>query len=146
MTARDISVLVADTAALRGACIKLRFEVFVDEQGISADEEIDGLDEESTHVLVLVDGEPAGTARLRIVGETAKIQRVCVLNKYRGAGIGAAAIRFILDHVRDNQMATSAALGSQVSAIEFYRKLGFEAYGEEYMDAGIPHRDMRLTF
>ena len=73
-----------------------------------------------------------------------KIQRVCVSKALRGKGIGAAIIGFIVNRARRHKLAPYARLGSQTHALEFYRKLGFEAYGDDYLDAGIPHRDMQL--
>lgn len=135
---------IAEDDRQKAACAELRRKVFIEEQGVSEAEEIDGLDGECTHVLATSDGKPVGAARFRIVGDGVKIQRVCVSKEFRGKGAGAALIGFIVNYARRHSLAPFVRLGSQTHALEFYRKLGFEAYGDEYIDAGIPHRDMQL--
>lgn len=121
-------------------CLRLRRVVFMEEQGVSEQDEIDGLDPACQHLLALVDDVPAGTARIYLAGSTAKIGRVCVLSDHRGAGIGAALIRKALELSKGR--ATQARLGAQTYALAFYERLGFAAVGEVYDDAGIPHQDM----
>ena len=139
-----MEVDIAQSEADRAACRRLRHEVFVDEQGVSEADEIDGLDDQCTHVLATSDGVPIGAARFRIVGDGVKIQRVCVSKAGRGKGVGAAIIRFIIEHARNGGLAAYARLGAQTHALDFYRRLDFEVCSGEYLDAGIPHRDMQL--
>jgi predicted GNAT family N-acyltransferase len=126
------------------ACLALRRTVFVDEQKVPEELEVDGLDDEAVHLLATVDGRPVGTARLFAKGDTGKIGRVCVLREARGAGVGVALIRAAVEELRGLGL-RRAKLGSQVQAIPFYEKLGFAAEGPVYDDAGIPHRDMVLA-
>lgn len=121
-------------------CLRLRREVFIDEQGVTEADEIDDLDEQSTHLIAFVDDAPAGTARITIQGGIAKIGRVCVLRPYRGTGLGADLICKALQVAKGK--ATTAKLGAQVHALQFYERLGFVATGPVYDDAGIDHRDM----
>lgn len=125
-------------------CRALRRIVFIEEQGVPEVDEIDDLDDQAIHLLALRDGRAVGSARLLVLGDTGKIGRVCVLADQRGTGLGAALIRAALDQFRSLQGITRAKLGSQSHAIGFYEKLGFAPYGPEYLDAGIPHRDMVL--
>ena len=119
----------------------LRRIVFIDEQGVTLADEIDDLDEVSTH-LIAWDGDKAvGTARITIVKGVAKIGRVCVLPSNRGTGLGAQLMLASLDVGRTHK-AAQAKLGAQVHALGFYEKLGFTAIGPVFDDAGIPHRDM----
>lgn len=127
------------------ACLTLRRIVFIEEQNVPEDEEIDDLDASGIHFLATTDGRPVGTARLHIVDGTGKIGRVCVLAETRGTGLGAALMRGVLDHLRSRSDATRAVLGAQMHALAFYEKLGFSAYGPEFDDAGIPHRMMEIT-
>ncbi|AGT07763.1 GNAT family N-acetyltransferase [Paracoccus aminophilus] len=127
-------------------CQALRHKVFVEEQAISVEEEIDGRDGAAIHLLVRAEGRAVGTARLLIEGETGKIGRVAVLREWRGAGLGAALIRGALAELRAMPGVKRAKLGAQSHAIGFYERLGFSAYGPEYLDAGLPHRDMVLDF
>lgn len=124
------------------ACLALRRTVFIEEQRVPEDREIDGLDDGALHLLATQDGQPIGSARILLSGETGKIGRVCVLPQARGTGLGAALIRAALDVLRVQPGITRAKLGAQTHALGFYEKLGFTAYGPVYDDAGIPHRDM----
>ncbi|AWD23467.1 drug:proton antiporter [Fuscovulum blasticum] len=126
-------------------CRALRRTVFIEEQGVSEADEVDDLDDVAIHLLARVVGEPVGTARLLVQGETGKIGRVCVLAQARGTGLGAALIRAALDELRRQPGVVKARLGAQTHALGFYERLGFTATGPEYMDAGIPHRDMVLV-
>jgi len=123
-------------------CLALRRTVFMEEQGVSLADEIDGRDEEALHVLASVDGEPVGCARILITENVAAIGRVCVLKGARGTGLGAAIIMACLDIAREQSGVTRAKLGAQTHATSFYEKLGFAAFGPVYDDAGIPHQDM----
>ncbi|MCZ8334616.1 MAG: GNAT family N-acetyltransferase [Rhodobacteraceae bacterium] len=125
-------------------CRHLRRVVFIEEQGVPEADEIDDKDDTALHLLATEDGTPVGSARLLLLGDTGKIGRVCVLKSHRGTGLGAALIRAALTELRTQGM-TTAKLGSQTHAIGFYERLGFTPTGPEYLDAGIPHRDMVLT-
>ncbi|MBO9450538.1 GNAT family N-acetyltransferase [Tropicibacter sp. R16_0] len=128
----------------RDTCFALRHTVFVEEQGVPIEEEIDELDEVATHILATADGVPTGAARIVFDAETAKIGRVCVLPKGRGTGMGVALIQKGVEIARAKPGVTKVKLGAQIHALGFYEKLGFQAYGPVYDDAGIDHRDMML--
>jgi ElaA protein len=137
-----ISVAPPDALA---DCLAIRRVVFIEEQGVSVEDEVDGLDPDCTHLIARDgDGRAVGTLRLRHLGDTMKIQRVAVLADQRGTGLGAALIRAALDAARAAG-AHDALLGAQTHALRFYERLGFTAEGPVYDDAGIPHRDMRQT-
>jgi ElaA protein len=125
-------------------CLQIRRVVFIEGQDVPEAEEIDGEDPDCIHYLAQVDGTPVATARVKPLGTKAKIQRVAVLDAHRGTGLGAELMRFILDDLRAEF--DEAVLGSQTHAIGFYEKLGFEAFGPEFDDAGIPHREMGFKF
>ncbi len=138
-----MTVTIATTRDIQ-TCRRLRRVVFIEEQGVPETDEIDDKDDTAIHLLANDDGHPVGSARLLLLGKTGKIGRVCVLPSHRGTGLGAALIRAALTELRAQGM-TTAKLGSQTHAIGFYERLGFTATGPEYMDAGIPHRDMTLA-
>lgn len=123
-------------------CLDIRREVFVDEQNVPLQEEIDDLDGEAQHVLAFVDGAPIGTARIFYAGDTLKIGRVAVRKSHRGAGIGAALILHAVEMAQAASDISRAYLSAQTHALGFYERLGFRAYGDVYDDAGIPHQDM----
>ncbi|WP_164660733.1 GNAT family N-acetyltransferase [Tropicibacter sp. Alg240-R139] len=129
----------------RDSCFALRHTVFVEEQGVPIEEEIDIMDEVATHMLATFNGVAVGTARVLFDGETAKIGRVCVVPEGRGTGMGAALIKQGIEIAKGQPNVTRVKLAAQVNALGFYEKLGFEAYGAVFDDAGIDHRDMVLT-
>lgn len=125
-----------------GLCHALRRAVFIEEQNVPEEEELDGRDADALHLLARLDGQPVGCARILLQGDTGKIGRVCVLPEFRGQHIGVALITAALDHLRSQPGVTRARLGAQIHALGFYEKLGFVAEGADYLDAGIVHRDM----
>jgi ElaA protein len=125
-------------------CHALRRVVFIDEQGVSPEDEVDGCDDEAIHLLAIADGAPVGTARILLGSDYGKIGRVCVLTEARGEGIGAGLIRAAVERLRAMPGIVEARLGAQTHALGFYERLGFVSFGIDYLDAGIPHRDMRL--
>lgn len=133
----EISELSGDDFA---ACFAIRVEVFVNEQNVPFDEERDALDAGARHFLARLDGVPVGTLRLleKSDGE-AKITRVAVVKAARGKGVGEALMR----HAEAATDAAILKLDAQTQALAFYEKLGFEAYGAPFMEAGIAHRHMR---
>lgn len=140
-----IAIEEAVDPAGRALCLQIRREVFVEEQGVSVAEEVDGLDDQCRHYLLRIDGRAIGAARVKPSGDALKIQRVAIRKSARGSGLGAALMRKIIASAAVDQPGADLVLGAQTEAIGFYEKLGFVVEGDEYMDAGIPHRDMRLT-
>lgn len=140
-------VRIVENLAEREACYRIRHVVFVDEQKVPFEEELDDLEDECVHFLATAapgapPEEALGTARLWITPEgEAKAQRVAVLRDRRTGGVGRALMDALeaeakrLGHAR-------VILGAQLTAIPFYERLGYDAYGPEFDDAGIPHRMM----
>ncbi len=117
----------------------VRETVFVVEQRVPLDEEWDEYDAECVHVLATDDqGTPIGTGRLLPDGS---IGRMAVLAHYRGRGVGAAILERLMLEAQ-HRGHKHLALNSQTHAIEFYSRVGFVAEGDEFMEAGIPHRRM----
>ena len=127
------------------ACLTLRRVVFIDEQGVPSDLEVDGLDDQAIHILATDNGVPVGCARLLVHGDVCKIGRVCVLPAQRGTGLGMNIMQAAVAQCRLMPGIKQVKLGAQVHAIGFYERLGFAAYGAVFDDAGLPHRDMVLT-
>lgn len=139
-----VTVQAATITEEQALCFSIRHRVFVDEQQVDPELEYDGLDDQAFHLLALVDGQAAGTLRIRFPNGMAKIERVAVLQEFRTAGIGAALTRAALDRIRAEPGVEKAVLGAQVSVIGFYEKFGFVPVGPEFTDAGIPHQMMEL--
>lgn len=127
------------------ACWVLRRAVFIDEQAVPVDEEVDGLDGDCTHVLLReLGGPPLACARMRSLPDgRVKAERVAVAASVRGRGYGRKVMAEIARMAREDN-APEVILAAQVSAIPFYLALGYALCSEEFMDAGIPHRKMRL--
>ena len=131
---------IEDGEALRA----IRREVFMQEQAVPEELEWDGMDDQALHLLALsTDATPIGTARLLPDGH---IGRVAVMKEWRVRGIGRELMVDILRQAR-RMGREEVELAAQVQALPFYEGLGFVAFGEVFMDAGIPHRSMkrRLT-
>lgn len=123
----------------------VRQEVFILEQGVPAELELDDFDSSAAHALAYQDAQCIGTGRLvNLSAKQAQIGRMAVLSKFRGKGVGKQILRKLVD-LAASQGAQRIILHSQVSAIPFYEKLGFQAQGDAYDEAGIPHRNMMLT-
>lgn len=116
--------------------------MFVAEQGVPEELEVDGLDPGCAHFLAHLDGAAVGTARLRVLGGKAKIERVAVLADRRDAGIGRALMDAVEAHARGAGFAT-AVLNAQTRVAEFYERLGYRREGEVFLEANIPH--VRMT-
>lgn len=127
-------------------CFAIRHKVFIEGQGISIEEELDEYDATCNHYILFYQDEPAGVARVRYKDDFAKIERVAILEVHQGKGLGYALMKFILADIGRTSSVQKAKLSSQTYAIPFYEKLGFTICSEEYIDAGIPHRDMQLVF
>lgn len=127
-------------------CLNIRLKVFVEGQRVPIEEEVDGKDAESEHYLLFVNEEPVGVARVRHVEDFSKIERVAILDKYQGRGLGHEIMKFILSDLRSHSTAKKVKLSSQTYAIPFYEKLGFMVCSDEYIDADISHKDMQLFF
>ncbi|RCK79380.1 MAG: GNAT family acetyltransferase YjcF [Candidatus Ozemobacter sibiricus] len=119
----------------------VRFAVFVEEQQVPRELELDGLDPTARHVLACdAAGRPIGTARLLPDGQ---IGRVAVLPAWRGQGLGRALMAAVLAIARAAGH-VEVFLHAQEQVIPFYTRLGFQAEGDRFFEAGIPHRLMRL--
>lgn len=116
----------------------IRRQVFVEEQNVSQERESMD-DEEAIHYLATVNDLPAGAARYRKMEKGAKIERIAVLNTFRGQRIGEAILQKILEDLKDEK---KIYLYAQVNATQFYIKNGFRQTENYFLDAGIEHVEM----
>jgi predicted GNAT family N-acyltransferase len=131
----------------RDAAYAIRHAVFVEEQGIPAELEIDDYDPIAEHALAFVNGQCVATARIYLDEQDpskAKIGRMAVLRNFRGQGIGTALLG---EAIRAGMMqgATVFELHAQQTAAPFYAKLQFKPDGAIFDEVGIPHQRMRLV-
>lgn len=132
-----IELLPWDQARVHAAPI--RFTVFVEEQGVPREIELDEQDELCVHAVVFSREQALATGRLLPDGH---IGRMAVLRQWRGRGIGGLILKRLMDCAKargDSEVALSA----QVHAVAFYRAHGFVPHGDEYVEAGIRHQAMK---
>lgn len=138
--AEPVRVELGDWTTMRSAAEPIRYAVFVEEQQVPAEIELDEFDPLCLHALAFDRaGRAVGTGRLLPDGH---IGRMAVLPQARGSGFGSALLQALMEAARargDREVALSA----QAHAIPFYERFGFVAEGDEYDDAGIAHRMMR---
>ncbi|HEY8363165.1 MAG TPA: GNAT family N-acetyltransferase [Tissierellaceae bacterium] len=120
---------------------KIRFKVFIEEQNVPADLEVDDIDGIAHHVVVYQDGIPVGTGRVFEQGGRYYLGRIAVLKEYRKQHIGSLIVKLLLQKAFE-WGAEEVHIHAQTSALEFYKKLGFIPYGEPYDEAGIRHISM----
>ena len=133
-------VRLVDWREASGTLSAIRTTVFVGEQGVPPEIEIDGRDPGCAHVLAESDaGEAVGTGRLMPDG---RIGRMAVLAAWRGRGVGAAMLEALVAEAKRRGF-RETYLHAQAHAKDFYARHGFVVEGEEYLEAGIPHVLMR---
>jgi predicted GNAT family N-acyltransferase len=120
---------------------RIRFTVFVEEQGVPAALEMDEHDAACVHAIAYAEERAIATGRLLPDGH---IGRMAVLKEWRGRGAGRAILRRLIEAAR-KRGDREVLLSAQVHALEFYRAEGFAAHGDVYEEAGIPHQAMRLA-
>lgn len=135
----DVHIVEVDWAAYRDRLRRIRRIVFIDEQKVPESLEWDGLDDDACHFLAIDSaGRDLGCARLLPTGQ---IGRMAVLASERGKGIGERLLQTAVKRAEGLGM-NAAFLHAQTHAIGFYERGGFTATGDEYLEAGIPHRNM----
>lgn len=134
----NIEVRIADWNKDNADLRRIRKRVFIDEQGVTPEQEWDSMDAEAIHFLAEEKGFAIGTARLLPDG---CIGRVSVLKEWRGLKVGEALMQAAIDEAERRGL-KQQTLTAQVHASRFYERLGFKAISEEFIEAGIPHIDM----
>lgn len=131
------------SAAYKDA-LTIRKKVFVDEQNVPMELEIDELEDQALHVVGYLNGTPISTARIyEKYPQTYKIQRVAVDSNLRGQKRGVQLMQEVERYAKEIG-GTSLVLDAQDYAIPFYERLGFFISDEKgFMDAGIPHHSMK---
>jgi predicted GNAT family N-acyltransferase len=138
-----VFVKIAENTQEREYAYMIRKKVFVDEQNVPIEEEIDQYEEDSTHFVLYNEQEqPVGAGRFRVIDGVGKVQRICVLSTERKNGAGAMIMSAIGEFAEQNKI-PQLKLDAQLHAIPFYSKLGYQIVSDEFMDAGIPHKTMK---
>ncbi|MCM3390071.1 GNAT family N-acetyltransferase [Ureibacillus chungkukjangi] len=120
---------------------EIRKEVFVIEQEVPLEDEFDQfdqLDSNCKHILIMDTDKCVGTARLREVDGTGKLERICVLEPFRKLGLGKVIVRE-LEEIAKEKGLNRVKLHGQTHAEAFYKNLGYETSSDVFMEDGIPH-------
>ena len=123
------------------AALALREAVFCGEQGVTVEGDRDGRDDDAIQLIAVEDDEVVGTCRVLIEAGSAKFGRLAVRRDRRGRGIGGALLQAAEEQARAAG-ASRMGLAAQTGAMGLYTSAGYAAYGPEYEDEGIPHRNM----
>lgn len=123
-------------------CLEIRKTVFVEEQGVPAEIEIDQYELHCIHFLTFVDSIPVGTGRLRIKDSIIKFERIATLKSFRGKGVGKQLMEVMLNYAKEHYGHLKPYMHSQLEAVGFYEKLGWISVGEIFYEANIPHLAM----
>ncbi|HBE70849.1 MAG TPA: N-acetyltransferase [Planctomycetaceae bacterium] len=140
----NVTITVVDYVEHEEAIRQIRDEVFIREQQVSREDEFDGRDRNCIHVLATAGGEAVGTGRLDL-GQAGKIGRVAVLGPFRKLGIGRKMM-LELENVAREQQLDGIWFHAQLTAVSFYKRLGYQTEGDEFEEAGIRHVTMRKEF
>ncbi|MGH8686811.1 MAG: GNAT family N-acetyltransferase [Burkholderiales bacterium] len=136
-----LRIELLDWERARAEASRIRLAVFVDEQRVPAELEMDDRDAACLHALAFEDGYAVGTGRLLPDGH---IGRMAVLRQARSRGVGGAILLRLVEEARRRGM-PRVVLSAQTHALGFYRRHGFAAVGPVFDEAGIPHQEMRLA-
>jgi len=140
--ADPVPIRILDWPAARVEAMRVREAVFVVEQGVPVEIELDEWDPQCEHALAgAPDGRTVGTGRLLPDGH---IGRMAVLREWRGQGVGGAILAALVERAAERGM-RRLVLNAQTHAAPFYARYGFAAFGEEFVEAGIPHVAMART-
>jgi predicted GNAT family N-acyltransferase len=116
----------------------VRAIVFIEEQQVAYAEEVDELEHSALHILGEMDGEPMAAARMRFLGEYAKLERIAVRKSWRGRGLGHELVEYMLELARERGF-HRFKMHAQAHLVDFYRVHGFEPKGEMFQEARIDH-------
>ena len=132
-------LVVGSWQDLRDRAAQVRFVVFIEEQKVPAELELDELDAECVHAVIKINDQPVATGRLCPDG---RIGRMAVLKDFRSQGLGSEILRALIS-AAEMRGQHETYLHAQLHALGFYAQHGYVAEGPEFEDAGIAHRQMR---
>ncbi len=123
--------------------MKLRIEVFVNEQNVPVEIELDKKDDTATHIIALENNICVGCGRILIEGNEGHLGRFAVKKNMRNCGIGAKICKFAIDYCT-NHSCNYIWLNAQLQAKGFYEKVGFKPVGKPFFEGGIEHIKMEF--
>lgn len=139
-----IDVIKIHTQADFQQAIKIRYAVFVQEQKVPIEEEIDDFENQSIHFIAYKNKIPCGTARWRVAEKGIKLERFAVLQNHRGKGVGSALVDAVLNDIDSNSETHGKQmyLFAQLSAMKLYSHFGFQKVGILFQECNIDHYKM----
>ncbi|WP_010529958.1 GNAT family N-acetyltransferase [Lentibacillus jeotgali] len=135
-------IKTVETSEEKQLAYDVRTNVFVHEQNVPPEVEIDEFDEQAIHLIGYKNDVPIAACRVRFLDHYGKLERICVLKDQRGKSYGSELIHTMEDVIRKEGY-EKAKLNAQTHAIDFYQRLGYDVVSGEFMDAGIPHVTMK---
>jgi predicted GNAT family N-acyltransferase len=139
-----LNVKVVSTNQEFEDALKVRREVFIEEQQVPEEEEIDQFEDVCTHVVVYDNEKPVAAGRLRDYDGLGKMERICVLASHRNHGLGKVVMDKLEELAKEKRF-HKLKLNAQTHAEGFYARIGYETVSDVFMDAGIPHVTMIKT-
>lgn len=139
-----MKVKIAHTKQEKNDVFQIRTTVFIHEQHVPPEREVDQFDGDAIHFIGYVGHTPISAGRLRFVDDYGKLERICTLKEHRGKSYGKKIINKMEETIQKHQV-NQAKLNAQTHAINFYKRLGYQVMSEEFIDAGIPHVTMVKT-
>ncbi len=142
--ADGLTIKLVETEEEMEAAIGVRFRVFVAEQQVPAEEELDEFDATATHAIAIHQGQVVGTGRVLFGNEdtAARIGRMAVDADWRRKGIGGRILKFLEDEAT-TQGVDTYVLNAQEYVKDFYAAHGYFQQGETFLEVDIPHVVMR---
>tara|TARA_B100001175_G_scaffold160171_1_gene135692 strand:- start:1409 stop:1828 length:420 start_codon:yes stop_codon:yes gene_type:complete len=134
-----LNIKFADNRLELETCLSIREKVFVEEQNIPVDIEMDDNNVDSVSICAITNEKYVGTARYRVTSYGFKLERFAVLKEFRNQGIGKALAQFMFDNLNESRI---IYLHAQEAVVDFYLSLGFKKINDRFFEAGIPHWKM----
>ncbi len=138
---KELEIKIVQTDEQLQDAYQVRKEVFVEEQNVPVELEIDELEKMATHFVGYSEGKPIAASRIRFQNDYGKMERICIRKDFRGKGYGKDILLFMENYAKENGL-NKAKLHGQIQAEKFYQKLGYKTVSDQFMDAGIPHVEM----
>ncbi len=138
---RGSSILLIKTKKDLSKARLIRKKVFIEEQKVDPKIERDEHDPVCTHFLIIYKSKSIGTCRIRFLGKKAKLERLAILKKYRGLGLGKLAVNHMVSFCKRRKIKI-IYMNAQYYLFEYYKSLGFVPKGKPFMEARIKHIKM----
>lgn len=137
-----ISVKKVKTKEELEQVFNIRKKVFIEEQNVPKDIELDEFDENAEHFIAYLEEKPIGCGRLRC-NDFVKLERIAIIKEYRNKGYGTFLTEFLINYAKQKR-SEGILIHSQAYIEGFYKKFGFRTIEEPFYEAGIKHVKMVL--